>query len=201
MSTIDALHTDFLAGRDSLDLSGLAAFLDGLSHEERAAAVRSMKGRHQAQLWEASEGRGTSMDDFVSDAAPGEEVINIGKNSLPAFSVFEKRFTRHTDEPDVLYGYNEGSTRPLIGPGFFVAEYFDDRGEVGINYFKVPPSADGLPADWPGIRRNERGLQRFVYAKMIDYMRKVSHHVTIGRAYRKGTKPMNAYFLLCRTRD
>ena len=39
-------------------------------------------------------------------------------------------------DADVLYGYNEGLLRPLIGPGYFVAEYVSSRGEVGINYYK-----------------------------------------------------------------
>ena len=41
------------------------------------------------------------------------------------------------------------------------------------------------------------GIQQFVFAKMIDYLRKVSNHVTIGRAYKHGTQTPN-YFLLSR---
>ena len=40
-------------------------------------------------------------------------------------------------------------------------------------------------------------LGRFVYAGMIDIMRGVSTHVTIGRAL-KGGKFMDAWFVLCR---
>ena len=47
---------------------------------------------------------------------------------------------------------------------------------------------------------NEKGLQMLVYAKMIDYPRKVSDHVTIGRAVKNGKETGN-YFLLCRTGD
>jgi hypothetical protein len=36
-----------------------------------------------------------------------------------------------------------------------------------------------------------------VYAGMKDYMRRVSEHVSIGRAY-KHEKPMNAWFVLVR---
>ena len=36
-----------------------------------------------------------------------------------------------------------------------------------------------------------------VFAKMIDYLRKVSKHVTIGRAYKHGEETPN-YFLLSR---
>ena len=130
--------------------------------------------------------------------APATEVINAGKNSLPVFSHFEKRFCRTADNPDVLYGYNEGSTRKFVGPGYFVASVDAERGEVAVNYYHVPPEDAALPEAWPAIKPNEKGVQKFVYAKMIDYLRKVSDHVTIGRADRNG-KTTNNYFLLCRT--
>jgi hypothetical protein len=47
------------------------------------------------------------------------------------------------------------------------------------------------------VKRNDQGLSRFVYANMVDYLRRVSSHVVIGRAY-KGGKEMPNYFILCR---
>ena len=41
---------------------------------------------------------------------------------------------------------------------------------------------------------------RFVYAGMIDMLRGVSKHVTIGRAIRNGKEADN-WFLLCRSVD
>jgi hypothetical protein len=40
-------------------------------------------------------------------------------------------------------------------------------------------------------------LQRFVYARMHDFLRKVSAHVSIGRAWREH-KATDNYFVLCR---
>ena len=63
-----------------------------------------------------------------------------------------------------------------------------------VDYNHVP---DAHPAGWPEIRRNERGLSRFVYGFMVDTLRRVSEHVTIGSAARKG-KDLGSWFLLCR---
>lgn len=184
---------------DQVDIDRLAEALEALDIFERVQAIRSIGASHQAAIWEACEGRGTKLSDIVpSGVGPSVEVVHAGKNSLPIFSHFEKRFCRTARYDDRLYGYNEGSTRQVIGPGYFVAVEDNSRDEVGINYYEVPPSSAELPVHWPEIRRNEQGLQRFVYSKMIDYLRKVSSSVTIGRAYRQG-RAENAYFLLCRT--
>ncbi|MEE2779883.1 MAG: hypothetical protein VYE15_05110, partial [Myxococcota bacterium] len=129
---------------------------------------------------------------------PATEVIHVGRNSLPAFRDFEKRFSRDDTREDALYGYNEGATRPLIGPGYFVAHLDENRSEIGVDYLMVPPDDANLPDGWPAVIPNEKGLQRFVYAGMVDYLRKVSEHILIGRAWRKG-KVTNNYFVLCRT--
>ena len=180
------------------DIEQLGRELDSLSHSERVDAVRSISGKQQAQLWEAAVGRITQLTDIVpADIPAATEVIHEGKNSLPVFSAFQKRFCRPVDNDTVLYGYNEGLTRPVVGPGYFVAEYFDERGEVGVNYYKVPPHNARVAAGWPEIFPNEVGIQQFVFAKMIDYLRKVSNHVTIGRAYKHGEETPN-YFLLSR---
>ncbi len=185
----------------SVDLEALASILDGLTLSARVSAVRSINGKAQARLWEASKGRGVTIDEIVPpELGPDVEVIYAGKNSLPMFTHFEKRFCRAFDAPGCLYGYNEGAVRPLIGPGYFVVRYFEDRSEAGVDYYQVPPDGASLPPNWPGIKANERGLQRFVYAKMVDYLRRVSNGVFIGRAVRKG-KDTNNYFLLCRAHD
>ena len=63
-----------------------------------------------------------------------------------------------------------------------------------VDYNELPASA---PESWPGIRRNEVGVSRFVYGFMVDTLRRVSQHVTIGSAARNG-KPMGSWFVLCR---
>ena len=55
-----------------------------------------------------------------------------------------------------------------------------------------------LPDGWPAVKPNEKGVQKFVYAGMVDYMRRVSATVTIGRAFKGGEKDLGHTFLLCR---
>lgn len=189
-----------LVAAEALDVDRLGALLDQLAPHERVAVVRAWNGRLQRSLWAACHGRGTRLEDFVpAGAAPGSEVIHAGRNSLPWFRLFEKRFTAVAGRDDVLYGYNEGAARPLVGPGYYVAHYDSGRGEVGIDYLQIPPRDARLPRGWPRIKLNESGIQRFVYAGMVDFMRKISSHVTIGRAYRGGREELRHTFLLVRT--
>lgn len=181
------------------DIEAVAAHLDRLDSERRIAEVRAVGPDAQRRLWRLARGRLLTLDHFVPpDRAPLETVRHYGRNTLPAFKIFEKRFCRpgpgHDDS--VRWGYNEGSTRPLVGPGYFVLRETggDARGEVVVDYEMIPPDK---PAEWPAIKPNTAGLQRFVYAYMHDYMRKVSDHVSIGRAYRRDRETPNC-FLLCR---
>ena len=115
----------------------------------------------------------------------------------PPHKNFEKRFCRPEDDSDpVLWGYNEGSSRPLVGPGYFICRSTagDSRGDVVVDYYQVPPSR---PATWPPIERNEDGVSRMVYGHMQDFLRRVSDHVTIGRAYKHDRETPNC-FTLCR---
>lgn len=188
-----------LLAAEPLEITALAAQLDGMNEARTLAFVRQVKGRDQARLWAAAEGRPTRLADLVPEGVPeGVEVIHVGRNSLPLFSAFEKRFARVPGEPGKLHGYNEGAARKIIGPGYFVAAEDGERGEVGVNYYEVPPGGEHLPDHWPKVKPNESGLQRFVFAKMVDYLRRVADGVFIGRAVRKG-KVTNNYFLLCRT--
>lgn len=181
------------------DIDAIAAWLDGLDPARRVEEARGLDGKAQRILWRLARGRVATLDDFVPrDRAPLQPVRHFGRNTLPAFTLFEKRFCRPAtgEDQSVLWGYNEGVTRAVVGPGYFVvrATDGDSRGESVIDYTRVPP---GKPAEWPPIRFNERGLSRFVYAGMHDFMRKVSGHVTIGRAYRHDRETPNC-FVLCR---
>jgi hypothetical protein len=80
------------------------------------------------------------------------------------------------------------------GPGYFVAREDPARPEVLIDYREIPAEQ---PAGWPGLRSNERGLSRFVYGFMVDTLRRVSEHVTIGSAARNG-RDLGSWFILCR---
>ena len=63
-----------------------------------------------------------------------------------------------------------------------------------MDYRRVPPEH---PEGWPEIRPNERGLSRFVYGFMVDTLRGVSEHVSIGSAARNG-RDLGSWFVLCR---
>jgi hypothetical protein len=175
----------------------VARVLDDMTHDERVRAIRAAGRDAQRRLYEAVAGlRALRLEDMVPRDVPAmKPVRHYGKNTLPAFSFFEKRFCRPADETlGVLWGYNEGSARWLTGPGYFVLRPDAARGELLVDYNLVPPAH---PPEWPAIRSNERGLSRFVYGFMIDRVRGVSQHVTIGSAARKG-KDLGSWFLLCR---
>lgn len=177
----------------------IAAWLDAKAPNVRIEEVRALGPAEQQILWRLCAGRATTLDDLVPpDYGPLQPVRHYGRNTQPAFKLFEKRFcrpARATPEP-VLWGYNEGPTRSFIGPGYFVVRSTptDPRGAAVVDYWQVPPEK---PESWPKIVPNERGLQRFVYGHMEDFLRKVSTHVSIGRAWRERRESPHL-FLLCR---
>lgn len=186
-------------GRAEPDLAGFAEVFESAPPRDRVGITRAIDGRTQARLWEAAVGRSVSIAEMVPpELGPLRPVVFHGKNSLPAFTHFEKRFCRAATGADELWGYNHQPTPalpPLIGPGYFVA--FDSDGGPGgvaIDYTRIPPDK---PEGWPAIHDNSFRLSRFVYRGMIDYLRRVSEHLLVGRATRGGRELPN-YFLLCR---
>lgn len=182
------------------DAEGIARLLDGLDHEQRVAAVRSLGRTQQRVLYRVVEGfRAVTLTDLVPPAREAFATVrHFGRNTLPAFSLFEKRFCRPPEEdaekPREIYGFNFQTMQPVTGPGYFVAEEDPNRPEVWVDYTRLPAAH---PRDWPEIRSNERGLSRFIYGYMVDTLRGVSEHVTIGSAARKG-KDIGSWFVLCR---
>lgn len=182
------------------DPRAIAKFLDGLSHEERVAAIRFLGRRSQRALYRAVDGfLPLELVDLVPQSvADFESVRHYGRNTLPAFTHFEKRFCRpkgaSSADPSLLYGFNFQTLSALTGPGYFVAKHDPKRAEVLVDYNLVPPEH---PDDWPEIRPNEVGIARFVYGFMVDTLRRVSEHVTIGSAARRG-KELGSWFVLCR---
>ena len=183
---------------------GVADLLDGLGHEGRVRAIRSLGRGPQSRLYEAVDGFRPlcladlvppGMDDFVP-------VRHFGRNTLPLFTHFEKRFCRprgaDAKKPGELYGFNFQTLAPVTGPGYFVAREDPGRPEVWVDYNQVPPSPpDDWPDDWPEIASNARGLPRLVFGFMVDTLRGVSEHVTIGSAARRG-RDLGSWFVLCR---
>ena len=184
-----------------VDREAVAKLFEEASPSERVTLTGSIDGRGQAKLWEAAVPGTISIDDMVPrSVGPLVPVIFHGKNSLAAFTRFQKRFCRPAEggASDELWGYNYQPTRwlaPLTGPGYFVAyDSSSPLGSVAVDYRQIP---SGRPAEWPEIHDNRYRLSRFIYNGMVDYLRRISEHLLIGRATR-GEKQLPNYFLLCR---
>ena len=193
---------------DHTGIEAIGAYLDALEAKARWLDVKQLDRARQRTLYEkAAHAAPIDITHFVGEAAPRQEVIHDGVNTLPvpaAWQRFQKRFCRperNGAAPARLFGYNEGPSRKLIGPGFFVAVPTADRpqwsarGGIVVDYFQVP---DGAVADgWPRVVANDWRLQRFVYHETRDFMRRVSREVSIGAAFKR-ERPLDHYFVLCR---
>jgi hypothetical protein len=201
-----ALSLRDLALDEAANIDAIAAFLDGLTHEERLAQSRALGRDAQRQLYrKAAAAKPLSLIDFVPQTVGSRtEVIHHGRNTLPlpgGLRHFQKRFSRPDSSENRLFGYNESPFLTTVGPGFFVAvptaghPEWEARGAVVVDYFQIPDGS--VPAGWPPIIPNTKGLQKFVYHRTRDFMRRLSTHVTIGAAF-KEEKALDHYFILCR---
>lgn len=202
---IASLHA--LLKNTAAPMADISALLDNASAEHRRAALFSLSRAQQRSLYERAAASPTlTLDDLVPPGASTlTPVVHAGKNSLPVFRDFEKHMCRPDDGSARIFGFNEGFTRPFIGPGYFVAmptglptdnaPSWAARGGVVVDYFQVPNTT--VASGWPAVVDNSVGLQRFVYAGMRDYLRKVSIHASIGAAF-KGEREFNSWFILCR---
>ncbi len=181
-----------------IDLERLSAVLDGLGHEGRVHTTRSWSGKTMAALFEAAKGLPIDLDFLVpASVGPLVEVIHDGHNSLPLFSHFQKRFVKLDDEDVKVAGYNHNEgLAALPGPGYFVVRLGEGahEGELAIDYTKQPKHK---PESWPRIQENGGVLGGIVYGGMIDYLRRISTHVSIGHATRDD-KSRGQYFALVR---
>lgn len=180
---------------ESVDMTGLADYLDHLDAAKRLREVRSLVKREQAKLFEAAAGaHPINLAHFVpTGTAPLREVIHCGRNSLSTWHNFEKRFCLPDTRTDMLWGYNEHVLKGLIGPGYFVLRE-TRQPELFIDYTETPP---GKPDAWPPILPNSARFGRFVYHQTRDVVRAVSEHVTVGRDTRNG-QALDYWFVLCR---
>jgi hypothetical protein len=186
----------------SPDPKAIERLLDRMNEAERIAATRALSGRDQKKLWYAVDGfRSVALTDLVPPSVPAlTPVRHYGKNSQPAFTIFEKRFFRPADQdpnaPSELGGANFQSIQMLTGPGYYVARASRERaGEVVLDYRKVPALA---PVGWMPIVKNQWGRGALFYgigANFGDTLRRVSEHVTIGSGH---SKVLPAFFVLCR---
>lgn len=178
--------------RREASLAEIARHLDALEEGERVRQIRALKGADQRRLWRAAKGKGAlTLEGFVS--AVERTVIYEGKNILPIFSLFQKRFFR--SGAGAVFGYNENSAFVTFfaGPGYFTVRGADD-GELAFDYTDIPGCA---PEGWPPLRANDGFVPAIVYGGMIDYVRFVSQDTVIGAAFRAG-KPRHQYFVLTR---
>jgi len=186
-------------------IADIATLLDSLDADARWAEVNRLDRAQQRALFGRADPVGLDLADLVPGVGSGIEVIHDGLNTLPMpppLRRFSKRFCRPaTAGVDHLYGYNEGPTRRLIGPGYFLARLTDagdpnhGLGPVMVDYARVPSGT--VAAGWPPVVPNTKGLQRFVFQGTSDYLRRVSEHVSVGAAVKDG-KPLDHYFVLCR---
>lgn len=169
-------------------LTKLSERLDAAGHEARLDWIRSLGRSEQYALYALAAGSRVEVGDLVREQ--GAIVRHYGKNGLPMFTWFEKRFAR---QGNVVVGYNHNEfgalapiARCLIGDGHFVAyDSPEVPGEVWIDYRKVH---DQVPEGFPPVAGNERGFPALTFGDMVDVLRRVSFHVYIGDSF-KGRYP------------
>lgn len=176
-------------------LAPLSDALDQASHQERVAWIRGLGRGEMVKLWALC--AGTDLDAAYFHADPGNVVIHEGRNSLPAFNNFQKRFVLMNGK---VQGYNHQDFAWFTGPGHFTIFEVgpnDPRAaghEVVIDYVNHPTDNH---ADFPPLKHNMAGFSRFVYGGTQDWCRRVAKNVCIGEA-RRSEKPIGAYFMLVR---
>ena len=170
---------------EASNLASLTDLLDAASHEERVAWARSLGEKEQKTLYAMAAGTTVVPDDLVSDGV----LVHYGRNGLPFFNLFQKRFARLDGE---MVGFNfNGETAPsliapifsrITGPGHFTFYPSPDvEGEVWIDYRVVPTKQH---PEFPALVDNDGGLRCLVYGNMVDVLRRVSKHVFIGDSYK-----------------
>src|SRR5205085_4958369 len=118
-------------------------------------------GKLQARLFEAAaKAEPLKVDDMVPAGTPAMKTVrHYGRNSLPLFTRFEKRFCRPGAGDGKLFGYNHQTMAWITGPGCYVA-YEGPGGEVLVDYRELP---DQVPEGWPKVKPNDKGLGKLVW--------------------------------------
>lgn len=180
-----------------VDIEELAEMLDLLDPEGRVQTMRTWDKKRMAAIFDACAGRPITLEQVVPRSIGADvEVIHDLRNTLPLFNDAQKRFARTADGGIGGYNRQHGIAR-VSEPGYFGVRQGEGAhaNELVIDYGQVPTSK---PRSWPRIEANDKGLLNgIVWGGMVDYLRKVSHHVSIGFAT-KGGKPIGQYFALVR---
>lgn len=177
--------------------SALAAHLDAATEQQRLEQTLGLTSRQQAKLFEVVDrALPFALEDLTPSKGALEGVAHEGRNSLPAFRYFAKVFCVPDTGSTERWGYNRNPPfiQSTVGPGYFVAVQHGPN-EVLIDYTLTPPRK---PEAWPAIAHKYTKLSRFVFFGTQDVLRRVSEHVSIGRARRAG-RWMDNWFVLCRT--
>jgi hypothetical protein len=169
--------------------------LDSLSPAARVQEVLAITGKGVKHLYEAvADAPSVTLEEIVPANTGSATVIFEGRNSLPLFSRFQKRFARLGD--GTIVGYNHQTMSFLTGPGYFIVRAPDGEGDHGkevlFDYTASPPSE---PEGWPAFKANDRGFSRSVFMNLKDYVRRVARGVIVGKAYKLGVD-QKAYFSL-----
>ena len=104
---------------------------DGITREQMPDLLRhwylGSKARNHMMMRRFGE-----VDSELPAAGDNEPVRHFGKNTLPLFTHFEKRFCRLPDsdseKPEQLAGFNFQTMAAVTGPGYYVA--VDDEGRT-----------------------------------------------------------------------
>jgi hypothetical protein len=175
---------------NAADIHTLATALDAATEVERLAWLARLPRDQLGVLYDLAVGQPRLLPEM--HAGEGEVVIHQGINSAPSFRHFQKRMVLHAGQ---VKGYNHQPFSWLVGAGTFVVEPSGEvPGELLFDYTGLP--REGFPG-FPPPRPNTAGLSRFVYGHMIDVLRRVSAHISIGKAYRHG-EYAGFHFALCR---
>lgn len=175
-------------------LEPLASALDAVTHDARVNYVRGLGWRQLGAMWNLAADTELHAKDIAPD--PAAVAICEGKNAMPVFCWFQKRFAWVEGE---LVGYNHNSAFVTwwVGPGHFRAYDAPDKpGEVWIDYRTLPKARH---PDFPELVTNDRGLlPRLTYGGMVDKVRRVSRYVVIGDSFtgEKQDKPKYVKFAL-----
>lgn len=181
-----------LLENDSTTARTLHDHVASLSPSQRIDDLRAVPAGKMPKLFAlCADSEPLVMDDILPSGQSGP-IIHEGKNNLPLFSFFQKRFAK---KGDAMIGYNHQTMSFVTGPGYFtVVEVADKPKELLFDYTQLPTeSLEG----WPRIKPNTSGFSYFVYRGMHDYCRKVGPAMLIGCALRDG-KPLDNYFMLTR---
>lgn len=181
--------------RLSTALAPLSEALDAAAPDARINWGRGLSGGQLWALWELAEAHPAALPLSTMVPTQGTIVRHVGKNSLPVFCNFEKRLIlREDDGGAVVSGYNANPSwlMGLIGPGHFTVTQESES----VVLFDYTTLASTVPAGFPALAPNEGGLRAVVYGGMKDRVRRVSSHVTIGRAWKHGKATTNTFLLV-----